>query len=104
MRRRAARVQPPRAAARRDAAGGPFARTSARYPSAQCWRASSTVPSTSAMLAPRSCRATPLRPERVQLGEDPLAEDVPGLRECEGDVRVEALEPLGPGRAADPEV
>ena len=35
---------------------------------------------------------------------DPLAEHVPGLREREGDVRVQALEPLGPGRATDPEL
>src|SRR5437773_4660805 len=47
--------------------------------------------------------ATPLRgPERLDLREDPLAELVTGTREREGRVGVQALEPAGPGLAADP--
>ena len=49
-------------------------------------------------------RATALGPERLQLGQDPLAELVAGVREREGCVRVQALEAAGPARAADAKV
>ena len=41
-------------------------------------------------------------PERLDLGDDPLAELVAGPGEREGGVRVQALEPAGAGLAADP--
>jgi hypothetical protein len=52
----------------------------------------------------RDVEATFLRPERHDLREDPLAELVAGARECEGSVRVQALELLRVARAADAEV
>ena len=52
-----------------------------------------------------SARAAPGRPaDVVHFGEDPLGQLVTGPREPERDVRVQALELGGVGRAADPEV
>jgi hypothetical protein len=48
------------------------------------------------------CAALSLRPERLDLGEDPLAKGVAGARERERSVRVEALEAAGARLAADP--
>ena len=45
--------------------------------------------------------AASLRPERLDLREDPLAELVAGTGEGEGDVRMEALEAAAAPRAAD---
>ena len=48
-------------------------------------------------------RAALLRgPERLDFGEDPLAELVAGTSQREGGVRVQALQPAGTGLAADP--
>src|SRR5579864_2370314 len=49
-------------------------------------------------------RATAIRPKRVELGDDALAEHVAGVRECEGSVRVQALERARAARAADAEL
>src|SRR4051794_13988921 len=48
------------------------------------------------------CAALSLRPEGLDLGEDPLAERVAGAGERERGVCVQALEPAGARLAADP--
>jgi hypothetical protein len=46
--------------------------------------------------------AAAVGPERLDLGHDPLAELVPGPRERERRVGVQALQPAGARLAADP--
>jgi hypothetical protein len=47
------------------------------------------------------CAALSLRPERLDLGEDPLAERVAGAGERERSMRVQALETAGARLAPD---
>src|SRR4051794_15950341 len=47
--------------------------------------------------------ATGRRPERGELGQDPVAELVTGTRKREGGVRVQALQTAATRRAADPD-
>src|SRR5262245_65727923 len=81
-----------------------------RCPSFHSWRACSTAvaamrPHTLAPAAStRDVHAAAVGPERFELCANPVAELVAGLREREGEVRVEALQPLWRSCPADAEV
>src|SRR3954452_14383090 len=86
-------------AARR--ARAPGAACTAARPRGQPRAGGSPPPTPGARPRRGSPGATPVRPAGLDLREDALAELVPGTREREGDVRVEALEAAAPAGASD---
>src|SRR5579875_2916303 len=108
---RATRTSAPRACAARRGSARPAPRAGRSGAARRAGtRAGARPPPTPAerprpsSLGQRRRSAAALRPERVELRDDPLAEEVARPRESERRVRVQALEAAAAARAADAEV